>query len=44
MIGEKFMRMGFVYLDKYSGLDPCYTKDQIEFRIYKSYISIWAFL
>ena len=30
----------FEYLDHYSGLDVCYSKENIEFRIYPAYISI----
>ncbi len=33
-------KMGFEYLDRYSGLDPSYLKDNSEFRIYPTYISI----
>ncbi len=36
-------KLGFKYLDKYSGLDPCYSKENIEFRIYPTYISISYF-
>ncbi len=39
-IRYKFKKMGFEYLDKYSGFDPCYSKENIEFRVYPSYISI----
>ncbi len=39
-IRYKFKKMGFEYLDKYSGFDSCYLKENIQFRIYPSYISI----
>ncbi len=39
-IRYKFKKMGFKYVDKYSGFDPCYSKEDIEFRIYPTYISI----
>lgn len=39
-IHKTFCDLGFEFLDKYSGLDSCYSKNGIEFRIYPSYISI----
>lgn len=39
-INKTFSDLGFEFLDKYSGLDACYSKNDIEFRIYPNYISI----
>lgn len=36
---KTFEKMGFEYLD-YSGFDPCYMKEHVEFRIYESHISV----
>lgn len=39
-IKNTFKKLGFEYIDGYSGLDPCYSKENIDFRIYPTYISI----
>lgn len=39
-IKNTFKKLGFEYIDGYSGLDPCYSKENIEFRVYPTYISI----
>ncbi len=42
-INNVFLGMNFEYDDSYSGFDPCYRKDGIEFRIYHHYASIEDF-
>lgn len=39
-IRKTFKNLGFEYIDGYSGLDPCYSKGNIDFSIYPTYISI----
>lgn len=39
-VHKTFSELGFMFLDKYSGRDPSYLKDEVEFRIYPHYISI----
>jgi len=39
-IRKTFKNLGFEYIDGYSGLDPCYSKENMDIRIYPSYISI----
>lgn len=43
-IRKTLKSLGFEYFDKYSGLDPCYLKENIKFRIYPTYISISCFI
>ncbi len=38
-----FKNLGFEHVDEYSGFAPCYSKENIEFRIYPTYISISCF-
>ena len=33
-------RRGFKYMDMYSGLDPCFSKDDVNIRICEAYISV----
>lgn len=42
VIKQKLTSYGFVYLS-YSGLDPAYSKDECEIRIFSKYISIEYF-
>lgn len=39
-INDTLSKNGFEYLGDYSGLDPSYLKDDVEFRIYPNYILI----
>lgn len=39
-IAQTLEPMGFSYFDRYSGFDPCYQKDNFEFRVYSNYFSI----
>lgn len=36
-----FLGMNFEYDDSFSGLDPCYRKYRIDFRIYHDYVSVY---
>ena len=41
-VTNAFEEMGFVFVE-YSGFDSCFMKNNIEFRVYPTYIAAWAY-
>ena len=41
-VTNAFEEMGFVFVE-YSGFDSCFMKNNIEFRVYPTYIAVWAY-
>lgn len=39
-VNDFFLGMNFEYDNSFSGLDPCYRKDRVDFRVYHDYVSI----
>ena len=41
-VTNAFEEMGFVFVE-YSGFDSCFMKNKIEFRVYPTYMAVWAY-